>query len=429
MSASNASSQFTQTQTKPLKLQKREHRPKETEASDTMPQHWERRDRRSYSTSKLWGSLAKIHLTKNALNELNYQNRQLKTWRVQPNFNLDIVSEQFESIRQLAREGGPDLTYLRGSLTNTQWSPVSQASLVDEQSSQRRKIRRRSNDKNFEDILQDFGIYGFTYVGPESKSSIVPLNLEEIIERANEPRPSVTPVTIPSSVFESFRTTVLVAKKESEVVKHPVPILEGGIRVENQEFQNTTFSSLEQFKDTNIEQRALVKGTPDRFYGSPFEQLYEEVREDLNSKVVPTAEKTNLIAANFFLELKGSEGHQTIADLQAQYYGALVERGQIALRSWGHDASVLDGKAHTIACTYVSRVLTFFSIHAAKSSEIDGRIEYFMHMIDAFVLSASASKFRNAIAAYQNLQDYAEEKRNEAIELANTRAREIREAS
>ncbi|POS82031.1 hypothetical protein EPUL_006515, partial [Erysiphe pulchra] len=251
----------------------------------------------------------------------------------------------------------------------------------------------------------------------------------EMIERANEPRPSVTPVTIPNSMFESFKKTVLLAKKESKVVKHLVPILESGIRVENQGFQDTTFSNLEGFTDATIEQRALAKGTPDRCYGSPFERLCEEVREDLKSKVVPSPEETKPIAPNFFLKLKGPEGCQTTADLQARYYGALGERGQIALRSWGHDASILDGKAHTIACTYVSGMLKFYAIHAARSSDIDGRLEYFMHIIDGFPMDVTAFKFRNAIAAYQNLQDYAEEKRNEAIELANTMAREIREAS
>ncbi|POS81696.1 hypothetical protein EPUL_006387, partial [Erysiphe pulchra] len=314
MSESNASSQFSQTQTRPLKLQKREHKPS------------------PYSTSKLWGSLAKIHLTKNALNELNYQNRQLKTLRVQPNFNLDIVSEQLESIRQLAREGGPDLTDLRGYLEPDEYAMESgeprQSSRRTKQSGTKNKTKTTGPfDKNFVDLLEASGIYGFPYVGTEIKPSIVPLNLEEMIERANEPRPSVTPATIPSSVFESFKKTVLVAKKESQVVKHLVPILESGIRVENQGFQDTTFSNLEQFTDATIEQRALVKGTPDRCYGSPFERLCEEVREDLNSKVVPTAEKTNPIAPNFFLELKGPEGHQVIADLQAQYYGALGERG------------------------------------------------------------------------------------------------------
>ncbi|POS86078.1 hypothetical protein EPUL_002088, partial [Erysiphe pulchra] len=314
-----------------------------------------------------------IHLTKNALNELNYQNRQLKTLRVQQNSNLEIVSKQLESIRQLAREGGPDLTDLRGVSEPDKYAmesnELSQPSRRTKQSGTKNKTKTIGlYYNNFEDILQDFEIFGYPYVGSRNKSSIVPLNLEEMIERANEPRPSVTPVTIPSSVFESFKTNVLVAKKESEVVKHLVPIIEGGI----------------------------------------------QVREDLNSKVVPTAEKTNPIAP-FFSRVEGPSSSLNNSRLQAQYYGALGERGQIALRSWGHDASVLDGKAHTIACTYVSRTLTFYSIHAAKSSDIDGRIEYFMHMIDGFVMGASAFKFRNAIAAYQNLQDYAGEKRNEAI--------------
>ncbi|POS83525.1 hypothetical protein EPUL_003886 [Erysiphe pulchra] len=234
------------------------------------------------------------------------------------------------------------------------------------------------------------------------------------------------PKISPQFIFELFKRSIIRAKNESEVVKYLVPILEGGILVENQGSKHITFSNLEPLTDANIEQRALLEGTPDRCYGSPFEQLCKEVREDLNSKVVPTAEKTNPIAPNFFLELKGPEGYQKTADLQAQHYEAWGERGQIALRSWGHDASVLDGKAHTIACTYFSRMLIFYSIHAVKSLDIDVRIEHFMHIIDGFFMDASVF---NAIAAYQKLQDYAEEKRNEAIELANTRAQEIREAS
>ncbi|POS84924.1 hypothetical protein EPUL_003508 [Erysiphe pulchra] len=263
-------------------------------------------------------------------------------------------------------------------------------------------------DKNFEAILHASGIYGYPYIGPKTMSSVVPLNLEEMIERANEPRPSVTPVTIPSSIFELFKRSVMRAKNESEVVKYFVPILEGGIRVENQGSKNISFSNSEPLTDANIEQRALVEGTPDRFYGTSFERLCEEHQI-------------------FFLELKSPWGRQQTANFQAQYHGALGERGQIALRSWGHDASVLDGKAHTISCTFVSGTVRFYAIHAAR--DIDGRIKYFMHGIDAFVMDFSVLKFRNAIAAFQNLQNYSEEKRNEAIELANTRAQEIREAS
>ncbi|POS84229.1 hypothetical protein EPUL_003378 [Erysiphe pulchra] len=288
----------------------------------------------------------------------------MKTFRVQPNFNLDIVSEQLDSIRQLAREGGPDLTDLRSYPGPDEFEmesgEPSQSSRRTKQPGTKNKTKTTEPyDKNFEYILQASGIYFYPYT--------------------KEPRPSVTSVTIPSSVYESFKTTVLRAKKESEVVKYLFPILEDGIRVENQEFQDTTFSNLEQFTDANIEQRALVKGTPDRCYGSPFQRLCEEFREDLNSK--------------------------------------------------GHDASVLDGKAHTIACTFVNKSLKFYAIHAARSSDIDGRIEYFMHGIEGFFMDLSISKFINAIAAYQNLQDYAEGKRNEAIELANTRAWGIREAS
>ncbi|KHJ32933.1 hypothetical protein EV44_g3076 [Erysiphe necator] len=413
MSESKTSPQLNQTCPKPLKR----HRQKLLKEPSL------------YFTSKYWDRLPRPHLTKNALKELNYRNRQLESPISTPQTYPELSPDLLEALRQIAREGGPDLTDLRGfpepfddTMESYEQGQSSRSTLWTRPSGTVRKTKTTGPyDRDFASILEASGIYSDPYIGPEKPFSIVPTNINEMIERADQPRASVSAETYQESRFQKFRRVIAYANFETEVVASVVPTLEAENGSEKLENSNITFSNLAPLIDGGLDHIVLSKTSPDLFYGSSFECLDERIRQNLSSQVLPKLDIEKPIAPNFFLELKGPEGHQRVADRQALYNGALGERGQIALRSWGHDHPVLDGAAHTITCTFISGALTFYSIHAVPVETPSRRIEYFMYLIGIYVMHASASQYRKGIAAYQNLREYAEEKRNESISLANSR--------
>ncbi|KHJ33451.1 hypothetical protein EV44_g3074 [Erysiphe necator] len=161
-----------------------------------------------------------------------------------------------------------------------------------------------------------------------------------MIERADEPRASISAEIHSESQFSKFLTAIRSAKFETEVVAKHIPTLEGGDGKEKREKLNITFTNLASLIDSGLYQRVLSKVTPHLFYGNQFECLDEMIGQDL-SLVLPTANIEKPIAPNFFLELTGPEVHQNMANGYPLYYGALRERGQIALASWGYDKLVL----------------------------------------------------------------------------------------
>ncbi|POS81833.1 hypothetical protein EPUL_006143, partial [Erysiphe pulchra] len=382
----------------------------------------------NHFSSEIWDKIPKIHLTKNALKELDRRNKGLDTFEFFAHQHLEASPGLVENIRQLAREGGPDLTDLRGYPERSNLTMASGGNQSTRPSRGENWTTTSRGTKttgpysiNFEEILIYGGIFPETYISPDIRAQRVPGNHEILIQKANEHRRMLASSIMTEDEYLVFRGTLLSRKSEEKVVSLIVPVLEGQFRISNQGFKDTRFVNLAPLVDETVEMPALVKGTPDRCYGAPFERLNERIRRELGRQVVPTKQPYGPIAPNFFLEIKGPEGHEIVANRQALYYGALGERGQISLRSWGHDGPVLDGTAHTISCTFIFGHLTFYSIHAAQCRTPGRQINYFIYVIDGFSLHLDYRRFKKAVAAYQNLQEYAEEMREESIRLANSR--------
>ncbi|KAF5182033.1 hypothetical protein FRX31_028380 [Thalictrum thalictroides] len=140
-------------------------------------------------------------------------------------------------------------------------------------------------DDLFETLLINGGVYPEEQFDSDSEVQFVPGNLEEMKQKANEPRPSLS---ITNAQFRKFHRALINAKRESEVVALVVPLLEGQFRVSNQGFKDTTFSNFAPLVSEGLEGQALVQGTPDRCYGARFERLNERIRNELSNQVVPT---------------------------------------------------------------------------------------------------------------------------------------------
>ncbi|POS86305.1 hypothetical protein EPUL_001855 [Erysiphe pulchra] len=256
---------------------------------------------------------------------------------------------------------------------------------------------------NLEEILKSCEIFPKTSQSTAVEAQRVPYNIEIMRQKAKEHRPMLSSDTLTEDESLDFCATFKTSKTEKDVATLVVPILECQLN----------------FVNETVKTSALVKETPDSCHGVSFERLNERIRKDLRGQMVPPNQPCDSISPNFSLELKGLEGHQNVADRQALYCGALGEGGQIALRSWGHNKLILDATAHTISCSLVSGLLTFFSIHTAQSRTPGRRIDNFMLLIDNFTMHFDYERFLKAVPAYQNLQENAEEIREESIRSAN----------
>ncbi|EED11587.1 hypothetical protein TSTA_107780 [Talaromyces stipitatus ATCC 10500] len=64
-----------------------------------------------------WDNLSKVWLTHNALRELDRRNTQVPTKSLQPTrSSRPVTPNEVKAIQRFARQGGPDLSELRGSL-------------------------------------------------------------------------------------------------------------------------------------------------------------------------------------------------------------------------------------------------------------------------------------------------------------------------
>jgi hypothetical protein len=195
-----------------------------------------------------------------------------------------------------------------------------------------------------------------------------------------------------------------------------IPIIEGNIQDARTVSGKIPFRNLDSLTDFN-----LVPGNPDLYYGARPERIDRRVRRDLDSKIIPSTQKDLPIAPNFFLAAKGPDGTPAVAERQTSYDGTLGERGQLSLRSYGEDTLQFDHNAHTITSTYHAGTLKMYSVYGAQPAGPSNRPEYYMHQIDTWGMTGNPRSFRNGATAYRNLRDWADEQRNEAIQLANAR--------
>ena len=275
-------------------------------------------------------------------------------------------------------------------------------------------------DRNFQQNLIDGGVFPDRYRFPNGQAPPKPDNWDEIKQRATQHRASLSPSEFSDGAYEEFVQADADAKKEEQVTKSVIPVIEGKIRDAKCVSGNIPFRNL-----SPLTAGILVPGNPDLYYGARPEQLNRRAREDLSDQIIPSTQEDLPIAPNFFLAAKGPEGFLAVAGRQASYDATLGERGQVSLESWEQNGVVFDNKAHTITSIYHGGTLKMYSIHATQPNGPDSRSEYYMHQIGAWAMTGDPRFFREGAAAFRNLRDYAEEERNGAIQRANERAKTI----
>ena len=271
---------------------------------------------------------------------------------------------------------------------------------------------------NFLQHLIDHSVYPDGYEYPDGRISALPDNWDEINERLMQRRPSLSPSRFTNDDFRKFKREDNHAFSEDDpVTKKAVSMIEGeGSGDPKCTGGGYPFNNFASLTDSN-----LVSARPDCFDGARPEQLDRQIREELSNLIIPLNQGDRPIVLNFFLELKGSKGLLDIGKQQAYYNGALGARAIYALQSYEQEIPICDNNAYTITSTYSNSTLKLYTAHVTHTGHPDCRPEYIMTQLRAFAMTDTPETFRQGASAYRNARDWAKEKRDEIIRLANER--------
>ncbi|EAS29520.3 uncharacterized protein CIMG_13247 [Coccidioides immitis RS] len=155
--------------------------------------------------------------------------------------------------------------------------------------------------------------------------------------------------------------------------------------------------------------------------GTHPEQLNCQISENLSPYIVPSTQDNLPMAPNFFLEAKGPDGSLVVAVWQACYNGALGARGIHSLQTYQQDEPINNNNAYTLTLTYHGGQLKLYTTHINKPGYTDGRSEYIMTQLKGWSMTSDLETFCLEASAYQNARDWAKEKRDQFIQVANER--------
>ena len=198
-------------------------------------------------------------------------------------------------------------------------------------------------DRAFEQHLIDHSIYPEEYEYADGTALPQPENLQEINERLKRPRLYLSLSKFSDADFKQFKRENANARKEKQVTKSVISIIEGKVRDSRCVSGGIPFANLSQLTDGT-----LVPGNPDIYHGARPEQLDRRVRNELNKLVVPSTQDSLPILPNFFLATKGPDGSLAVAERQACYDGALGARSMHAIKAYAKDGEAYDGNAYAI---------------------------------------------------------------------------------
>ncbi|KAM5429576.1 hypothetical protein McanMca71_006801 [Microsporum canis] len=379
-----------------------------------------------------WDNLSKIWLTSDALEELDRRNRALSrsgqgmpephTQPSQADFNPaeDCSLRTLHQIRELSKQGGPDLSDLR-NFPDPAEARKRRAPSNSSSSSSATKTTTTIYDGNFEQVLIGSGVYPAGYEYPDGQVPARPDNLDEINKRLAQRRPSLSPSRCPDSEFEEFKRTDAAASSGRPIIVLIIRSLEGGRHDSSTVGGGCPFEDLAPLAD-----RILVTAKPDHYYAARMEQLDRQIRDELSEYIIPSEEDSLLMAPNFFLEAKWPDRSLGAATRQVCYYGALGARAMHKLQCYKQNEQPLyDNRAYTITATYHGGQLKLYATHPApprtRGWQSDGCPEYITTQLNAWSMSGNADSFRQGATAYRNARDWAKEQRNRLLETANER--------
>lgn len=273
-------------------------------------------------------------------------------------------------------------------------------------------------DRAFQQHLIDHNFLPDGYEYPDGTTPPAPENMDEILDALSRHRASLSPSRFTADDFRQFKRADTHAHKERDVTVNVIPII-GSIEDSKCTAGEIPFTNLDSLTDGT-----LVPANPDKYYGARPEQLKRSVREELNGLIVPSTQHDLPIAPNYFLQVKGPDGTPAVALRQAWYDSIIGARGIDGLQSYKASKQMFDNKAYTLASVYQGGQLKIYASQPIPPREERGSAGYVMTQVKAYALTSDVDTFRRGAAAYRNGRDWAKDKRNQAIQLANAAAEE-----
>ncbi len=247
----------------------------------------------------------------------------------------------------------------------------------------------------------------------------LPANFEQLRERLRQPRASLTSSHFSDDEFEAFLDKVENARDENRVMSDVFPAIKGVHTYPST--QNRPCRNWKPLSDGK-----LVIPQPDFFDGVRKGSKYKQIREVLDTLIVPSAVHDCPFLPNFFGEAKGPKGSPDVAIRQACYDGFFGTRAMHHLRAYGRKETY-DHKAYTFTFTYYSGFLEIYAHHMSEPDEMDTQPHYHMSRLGAWALQGSNERFVEGATAFRNLRDLAREIREEFLASADARMRGIPE--
>jgi len=243
------------------------------------------------------------------------------------------------------------------------------------------RVRRSSAyDANFERHLSDHGIH-LPFRGPQGPKP----DIAEIRFQLSARRPSLSPSRFDDMAFDNFVRTAE-SESESSVMTKVIPIIAGNASIPNG--HSLQFTNLDRL-------------------------------------VVPTNHANEPVPPNFFLDVKSHKGSPAVVRRQACLDGAYGARAMHSLQSYREEVPTYTAEVHAYSSTYSDGVLKLYAHQVTAPTGSDGQPEYLMTQISCHALTDDRSAFVAGATAYRNAKDLAQRHRDELIQRANAKARDL----
>jgi len=240
-----------------------------------------------------------------------------------------------------------------------------------------------------------------------------PANYNHLRSRLEQPRGSLSLTQFSEAHYENFLDAVDNAFDEDQVMTDVFSVIKGTkIR------PSRTYHSCKNWAP--LISANLVIPQPDFFDGAEQSAADLELRQALDSVVVPSTSSDTPFLPNFFAEVKAPAASAEVARRQAIYDGAFGARAMHHLKAYGASES-FDENAYTLTSTYTYGRLEIFA-HYLTESVGPGRLPHYNTVsLGRWILDQDVETFRTAVTAFRNARDIAQEYRENLIADANQR--------
>ncbi len=245
-----------------------------------------------------------------------------------------------------------------------------------------------------------------------------PVNLDQLMDRLKRPRSELTPSHFSQAQLVTFRRTIKNAVDENMIMGKVLSTIMG----DDHDYPSTLNRQCENWQP--FTDGKLVIPRPNFFDGVRQGPKNRQVRNVLNTLIVPSISDDWPFLPNFFGEAKSPKGSGLVAQRQACYDGAFGARAMHHLTNYGAEETY-DNKAYTFTFVYSLGFLEIYAHHMSQSGGPKTLPCYHMIRLGAWDLQGSRQSFIDGATAFRNLRDLAAELREELLATAESRMQGI----